>query len=582
MNPDFVRAWLARVPAGWDLPVLLMLAFALFAAGLGLRDPWPADEPRFALIARDMVLGGQWLIPQVGGEWYSDKPPVFMWAIAFFYWLCGDLRLAFLLPSLLAGLGMLVLVYDLARRLWGRESAVLAALLLLISVQFTEQARTAQIDALVAFWIVLGVYGLVRHLVLGPQWRWYMLAGFAAGVGVITKGVGFLPFLMLLPWAFARRRWPAQWPHLNGSVLRWASAPAFFLLAIALWGVPMLWYVAASSVPELAAYRDDILMRQTAERYFDPWGHHKPFWYYFAEVIPWAWLPFTLLLPWLIPAWRRRLADGDAALWLLLGWVACVLIFFTFSPGKRGVYLLPALPALALAAAPLLSALLQRRGVQRLFLAVVGIFALLGAAALVWTWLAPSDPWSRLAARHDLAAQIPPLLGAAFVFTLAATLLFAAGRRIGGVAAFSLLIAVWWQIYGWSVVPVIDSVRSGSDLMARVERALPADAQLGLVSWKEQQLLHITRPVTHFGFRRPGAAEMRDAIAWLAQEPNRFLLIGATGEVPCFETAGEEPLAFRHRRQWWLLGQRALNGSCEIAPSPLHARVYRNAAAPGS
>jgi len=60
-----------------DLLWLTGLALLLFAAGLGLRDPWPADEPRFALIARDMVSTGQWLFPRIGGDWYQDKPPVF-------------------------------------------------------------------------------------------------------------------------------------------------------------------------------------------------------------------------------------------------------------------------------------------------------------------------------------------------------------------------------------------------------------------------------------------------------------------------------------------------------------------------
>lgn len=54
---------------------LLGIALVLLAAGIGLRDPWPADEPRFALIAKQMVDSGQWLFPFHGGEIYPDKPP---------------------------------------------------------------------------------------------------------------------------------------------------------------------------------------------------------------------------------------------------------------------------------------------------------------------------------------------------------------------------------------------------------------------------------------------------------------------------------------------------------------------------
>ena len=96
-----------------DLLWLLGLALLLIATGIGLRDPWPADEPRFALVARDMVATGDWLLPRVGGQPYADKPPLFFWLIATGLVLTHSLRVAFLLPSFLAGFGCVALVYDL-------------------------------------------------------------------------------------------------------------------------------------------------------------------------------------------------------------------------------------------------------------------------------------------------------------------------------------------------------------------------------------------------------------------------------------------------------------------------------------
>lgn len=571
MNLSRLRRWLAGASPAWDLAVLLLFGLLLWTAGLGLRDPWPADEPRFALIARDMVRGAGWLIPTVGGEWYSDKPPLFMWAIACFYWLTGELRIAFLLPSLLAGLGTTILVYDLARRLWGREVAVLAACLLLLTVQFTLQARTAQIDGLLAFWTTLGIYGLVRHLLLGPQWRWYWIGFFAAGLGVITKGVGVLPLLMMLPWAVVRRRWPQRLPRIDGTAARWLAGPSLMLLAVALWLVPMLWHVGASGVSELAAYRDDILMRQTAERYLEPWGHHQPLWYY-LEVIPWAWLPLSLMLPWLLPAWWQRLRTGDPATWLLLGWVVCVLAFFTLSPGKRGVYLLPALPAAVLAAAPLLPQLLQRKGVQLACALAVAAFALAAASLLPWALFAAPEQLSQLSETYEIPARDMLLVGA--VLGGFAAVLAVASRRAGGAAALSLFLVVSWQVYGWWIAPMLNPVRSGADLMARVEEALPPETELGLVAWKEQMLLHAHRPVVHFGFRRDTGPELRDAAAWLAGSPNRRLLVATSRMSPCLDPAASEPLAFRHRREWRLAGAEALTGRCETRSAPLHIRYY--------
>ncbi|MDO9291391.1 MAG: glycosyltransferase family 39 protein, partial [Hydrogenophaga sp.] len=140
---------------------LAATALVLFA-GIGLRYPWPADEPRFAQIAREMVESGQWLFPTRGGEYYPDKPPVFMWLSALFFQLVGNLKLSFLLPSVLASIGTLWLVHDLGRRLWNPQTALFAVLVLAFTPQFLLQGKAAQIDALVTFWITLGCYGLLR------------------------------------------------------------------------------------------------------------------------------------------------------------------------------------------------------------------------------------------------------------------------------------------------------------------------------------------------------------------------------------------------------------------------------------
>lgn len=39
---------------------LLVVAAIIIFAGIGLRDPWPADEPRFVEVAREMVQSGNW------------------------------------------------------------------------------------------------------------------------------------------------------------------------------------------------------------------------------------------------------------------------------------------------------------------------------------------------------------------------------------------------------------------------------------------------------------------------------------------------------------------------------------------
>ncbi|PFN94773.1 dolichyl-phosphate-mannose--protein mannosyltransferase, partial [Bacillus sp. AFS076308] len=92
-------------------------------------------------------------------------------------------------------------VYDLGRRLWNQRIGRIAALLYLATYQTYSILQTGQIDSFLVLFTSVGLYGLTRHLLLGPAWRWFYIGCAAMGVGVITKGVGFVPALMLIPYA---------------------------------------------------------------------------------------------------------------------------------------------------------------------------------------------------------------------------------------------------------------------------------------------------------------------------------------------------------------------------------------------
>ncbi|ROR34878.1 ArnT family glycosyltransferase [Inmirania thermothiophila] len=542
---------------------LLLLGLVVIGAGLGLRDPWPPDEPRFALVAKEMVESGQWLFPTRGGFYYADKPPLYFWLMALAYRLTGELRLAFLLPSLAAGLGTLLLVHDLGRRLWGRRAGRWAAMALLVSVQFPLQARSAQIDATLAFWTTLGLYGLARHLLLGPAWRWWRIGWAAMGFGVITKGVGFLPALALIPWGWAAARGWRRIARPQGGWLAWAGGPAWMLAAVGAWLVPMLLAVAASGDPALAAYRDEILFRQTADRYLEGHGGHvAPWWYLLVQVVPWAWLPLTAALPWLVPAWWRRLRRRDGRHLVLLGWVVLVLAFFSLAAGKRGVYILPALPALALAAAPLVPGLVRRVAVQRTAWAVLAGLGALFAGLLAWLHLVPGA-LDAVRTREHLDPT-PPL--AAFAALAAAALALGPRRGVAALAGFLLAL---WPAYGLVGYPALDPGRSTRPFMAEIGRRIGPRAELGLTWWKEQMVLLADRPVHAVRWRGRAPREvLAEAVRWQEVAPGRWLVVPEDRLAPCFDPARTVDLGLRHGVHWHLVGSEAATGRCRGGEVP--------------
>jgi len=547
-----------------DLLFLLGLGLVLIGTGLGLRDPWPADEPRFALIAQDMLRSGDWLIPRVGGDLYADKPPLFFWLMAASMALTGSMRFGFLLPSLLAGLGVVVLVYDLVRRAWGREAGLAAGLLLLITFQFVWQARQAQIDATLCFFTTLSLYGLLRHVLLGPARGWYLLGWAAAGLGVITKGVGFLPLLVLLPAALLRWRGWAM-PGRSG----WLAAGGLLamLAAIGAWFVPMLVTTAAGG--ELLAYRNEILFQQTVTRYADAWHHHEPFWYYLVRVIPVLWLPLIALVPWLWPRWRKSLARRETWTAVLLAWVLLVIVFFSASSGKRGVYVLPAVPALVMAAAPFLPDVLGLRGTRRLAMALAALITLVAGAGAAY-FLFDSEAATRIVESYDAQPVLPlALIGLGGITALAVF------RLRDAWLAYTAVLAVVLAVVGLLVYPQIDGARSGRTFMALVEEASGDVPELGLVGAKEQYLLQLRRASYNFGHARwrEKEQESADAAAWLAGRPDRALLVDAKARDACFAAATATALG-RANRQHWYLVRGAPDAPCIERGDAARARLY--------
>ncbi len=221
-----------------------------------------------------------------------------------------------------------------------------------------------------------------------------------------------------------------------------------------------------------------------------------------SEVIPGLWLPLTLLLPWLVPRWRKAWQAGDLRVGLLTSWVVLVVLFFSFSSGKRGVYILPAVPALALASGPYLLELMQRRSVQR---AVVrpgrgdrgGLFA--------GRDLRP-DTTGRAPGNHGQLRDRRVRSVAVDRHRRRVDLRVHANRRGGcsptqGYLPPTLLTVSYW------VNPAMNVARSGQAFIKRVEQMDDPTAELGFVGFKEQYLLE--RASSHRSLRARALARGR-------------------------------------------------------------------------
>jgi 4-amino-4-deoxy-L-arabinose transferase-like glycosyltransferase len=338
----------AALPA---LLLLLAVAAVLFFARLRapLLEP---QEPRYAEIPRQMLAEGSFLVPVLHGQPYLDKPPLLYWLVMASYRAFGVHDWAARLVPGAAGVLTVLLTFLWGRRVAGDRAGLCGALALCLSAQFVYRQRMLTMDGLLCLWVVLGL--AAAHVALAAprlRWRWWLLAGVACGLGLLTKGPVALA-LVGVPVVAYRLLEPRC---ARVGALGWAA-----LAAVAA-AVAAPWYVAVTArEPEFAAY---FFWKHNVVRFLAPFDHGKPVWFHLPGLLL-GMLPWALLLPGLARFLARRSARTavrrPAALgFFLLAFLWC-LLFFSLAGSKRPVYILPAMPPLALALGCYLDVLLRR------------------------------------------------------------------------------------------------------------------------------------------------------------------------------------------------------------------------------
>ncbi|MGQ0554185.1 MAG: ArnT family glycosyltransferase, partial [Planctomycetota bacterium] len=356
------------------------------------RPPIPPDETRVLAVAWGMWSDSDFLVPQLNGEPYAEKPPLLHWLIHAGWALGGVGEVWPRLLSPLLALLALGLCTRLARQLWPERplTAALAPLLLAGSLFWIALTPLLLYDTLLTSCSLLALVGLLgvcnkgrcgefrsaaehtakhtaKHMAehstepgtsLGAWLGGWLFVGVALGLGLLAKGpaawLGFLPVALAAPlWARARR--PPSWPtHYGGVLLALAVGAGLFLL----WALP-------ACAQAGSAYRETLFGQAAARLAGEERGTHaEPWWWYLPRLLP-------LLLPWTLwPAlWsalaallrgrastqprdgsapRARLDDGTR---FCLLWIGGALTALSIIAGKQEHYLLPLLPACALLAA---------------------------------------------------------------------------------------------------------------------------------------------------------------------------------------------------------------------------------------
>ena len=312
--------------------MLFMAAAVLLFAGNGSLLVTDSVESNYALTAKEMVLSGDWLSPQIYGHYWYDKPIFFYWLIALAYKMFGFTEFASRFFPALFGLGGLALVAWGGSKLENERSGFCSALVLLSSVEFFLISKSVITDAVLFFFFSATLLFFYLGYRDGKASYWYIMYG-AAGLAVLTKG----PIGVLLPGQIITLflLWQRDW-----RVLKRMRLVSGTLLCLA---VAVPWYAAMYSLHGSdfinTFFGTHNFLRATVSEH-----PRDDVFYYYTLVNLLALFPWSGLVPWAVYKWqqagRPKLTEQQR---FLLLWALVVFVFFQCMATKYLTYTYPLL-----------------------------------------------------------------------------------------------------------------------------------------------------------------------------------------------------------------------------------------------
>lgn len=403
--------------------------------GLDSGSLWDNSETAYGEVAREILLGHDWLILHFNAVPYYVQPPLYFWLAAASALLFGVTSFALRFPSALATIALAAMTgYAVARQAGTRigmyAGAIVASCLMLAVI-----GRLAIMDALLDLTVAMAIFWWFRGLETGRD-RYVIYGWMAAGFGFLAKGLvaPVIALMVIVPFfVWNNRHEPTPMPSARAWVLG--------LLAFAAIAMPWPAYLVAKKglfpLEKLFGY-------YTIGRYTGIIENQSgPIWYY-VPVVLLGFFPWIAFLPMAAVYATRQLRalpqDPRLARLVRLAftWMVVPLIFFSLARTKLPNYVALEFPALALFTAIYFEAVVRRGGTRSAVISASFVPFTIGMLAVAIAIFMRSNKLDTTVS-HLVPALVA--MGAAIFAGSLLTALLVARRATVGWAPYALVAA---------------------------------------------------------------------------------------------------------------------------------------------
>ncbi len=332
-----------------NLSILLLVCLsAAIYIGNAVTPPLLDDaDASHALVSREMLQKGDWVVMYQDGVRYLEKAPLQFWMVAVSYELFGQGAFQTRLPLALAIMGMVLMAYFFGREFFGPRPGLYGGLVICTSAGVFLFTRIMIPEAIFALEMTAFFYLFLRawNKSLSPRVG-YWGAAVVMALATLTLGlVGFLfPLGILFFFFFCTRSW-GRWREIRP----FSSAVIFLVIAVP-------WHVIAElrSPGFLWSYFVNEHFKRALGTRYPPDYEATPLLLWWALHLVWF-FPWSIFLGYAarefprFRSWGKNMERGQQARLILFIWAGLILAFFSATSGSRmEYYSFGAWPAIAI------------------------------------------------------------------------------------------------------------------------------------------------------------------------------------------------------------------------------------------
>jgi 4-amino-4-deoxy-L-arabinose transferase-like glycosyltransferase len=320
----------------WWLGLLILLYLVSIFAPLNIL-PLSFEEPRRGVVALEMIISGNYIVPTINGELYLNKPPIHNWLLIGLFKLTGSYaEWVVRLPTVLSLVAIALLNFYFTRKYVNHQVALFSSLFFLTSADiYYYFSLYGEIDMFYTLIVYLQIISIYIFYQKRNFWLLFLVSYFLTGLGLLTKGLPSLAFqaLTLLVAAIALKEFRRLFSlaHIAGITLLVAMAGGYFY-----------WY---GQYADPLAFIAKLVDQSTQRTVMD-----KNLWKSIEHLFTFPFLLIRISLPWILfifPLFfQQNFKKLKSNSWLMFGviFILANIIIYWLSPGTRNRYLYMFLP----------------------------------------------------------------------------------------------------------------------------------------------------------------------------------------------------------------------------------------------